>query len=66
LITLTLIMFSPAVSGTPTSMFPNADWAWFPPRNPGLISIPASFLLGFLGTITSKEGWSIWTTAATG
>jgi cation/acetate symporter len=55
LITLTLIIFSPAVSGTPTSMFPNADWAWFPLRNPGLISIPASFLLGFLGTITSKE-----------
>ena len=55
IITLVLIMFSPAVSGTETSMFPNANWSWFPLRNPGLISIPASFLLGFLGTITSKE-----------
>jgi cation/acetate symporter len=55
LITLTLIIFSPAVSGKPTSMFTNADWSWFPLSNPGLVSIPASFLLGFLGTITSRE-----------
>lgn len=50
-----LIAFSPAVSGSPTSMFPDLDWAWFPLANPGLVSIPAAFLLGFLGTITSKE-----------
>ena len=55
IITLTLIAFSPAVSGSPTSMFPNADWQIFPLSNPGLISIPASFLLGYLGSITSKE-----------
>ena len=55
IITLTLIAFSPALSGSPTSMFPNADWQIFPLSNPGLISIPASFLLGYLGTITSKE-----------
>jgi cation/acetate symporter len=55
IITVTLIFFSPAVSGSATAMFPNSDWAWFPLANPGLISIPASFLLGFLGTITSKE-----------
>ncbi len=54
-ITLTLIIFSPAVSGLPTSMFKNADFAWFPLANPGIVSIPASFLLGFLGTVTSKE-----------
>jgi cation/acetate symporter len=54
-ITVTLIAFSPAVSGSPTSMFPNADFAWFPLSNPGLVSIPASFLLGFLGSIWSKE-----------
>jgi cation/acetate symporter len=54
-ITVTLIAFSPAVSGSETAMFPDADWSWFPLANPGLISIPASFLLGFLGTITSKE-----------
>jgi cation/acetate symporter len=54
-ITIVLIFFSPAVSGAETAMFPNSDWAWFPLANPGLISIPASFLLGFLGTVTSKE-----------
>jgi cation/acetate symporter len=36
-------------------MFPNADWSFFPLSNPGIVSIPASFLLGFLGTITSSE-----------
>jgi len=54
-ITLVLIAFSPALSGTDTSMFPNSNWSWFPLRNPGLISIPASFLLGYIGTVTSKE-----------
>jgi cation/acetate symporter len=55
LITIILIVFSPAVSGSETAMFPNSDWAWFPLANPGLISIPASFLLGFIGTVTSRE-----------
>jgi cation/acetate symporter len=54
-ITLILIAFSPAVSGTPTSMLPDVNFSWFPLRNPGLISIPASFLLGYLGAVTSKE-----------
>jgi cation/acetate symporter len=55
IITITLIAFSPAVSGSPTAMFPNADFSWFPLANPGLISIPASFFLGWLGAVTSKE-----------
>ena len=50
-----LVFFSPVVSGTPTAMFPDHDWQWFPLSNPGIISIPAGFLLGWLGTITSKE-----------
>lgn len=54
-LSLVLILFSPAVSGTETSMFTGADWSWFPLRNPGIISIPASFLLGIVGTLTSKE-----------
>ncbi|WP_081597730.1 solute symporter family protein [Gordonia hirsuta] len=54
-ITLTLIVFSPAVSGKPTSMLPDADFAWFPLANPGLVSIPAAFLLGIIGTLTSRE-----------
>ena len=52
---LVLITFSPAVSGTKTSMFPNADFAWFPLDNPALVSVPVGFILGWLGSITSKE-----------
>jgi cation/acetate symporter len=36
-------------------MFPDADFAWFPLNNPGLVSIPLSFFLGWLGTKLSKE-----------
>ena len=55
IITLTLIIFSPAVSGKANSMLPNSDFAWFPLANPGLVSIPAAFLLGIIGTLTSRE-----------
>ncbi|MGA4861040.1 solute symporter family protein [Streptomyces lavendulocolor] len=50
-----LVLFSPVVSGKPSSMFPDADFAWFPLENPGLISIPLGFLLGWLGSLLSKE-----------
>jgi len=50
-----LIIFSPVVSGSETAMFPDFDIAWFPLRNPGLVSIPLSFFLGWLGTKVSKE-----------
>ncbi|GGR63887.1 MULTISPECIES: solute symporter family protein [Streptomyces] len=50
-----LVLFSPVVSGKPTSMFPDVDFHWFPLENPGLISIPVGFLLGVVGTLLSKE-----------
>ncbi|GAA0903337.1 cation acetate symporter [Streptomyces thermoalcalitolerans] len=50
-----LVLFSPVVSGKPTSMFPDVDFHWFPLENPGLISIPVGFLLGIVGTLLSKE-----------
>ena len=50
-----LVFFSPVVSGSPTAMFPNNDWHWFPLNNPGLISIPVGFLCGYLGTLLSKD-----------
>ncbi|MFE5212287.1 cation acetate symporter [Streptomyces sp. NPDC056600] len=50
-----LVLFSPVVSGAATSMFPDADFHWFPLSNPGIISIPVGFLLGWLGTLLSKE-----------
>ncbi|MGH3756540.1 solute symporter family protein [Actinophytocola sp.] len=60
---LALIIFSPAVSGKPVdpatgkspSMLQNVDFSWFPLDNPGIVSIPAAFLLGYLGTVLSKE-----------
>jgi cation/acetate symporter len=50
-----LVFFSPVVSGTPTSMFAQSDWQWFPLSNPGIISIPVGFLCGWLGTLLSSE-----------
>ncbi|MEU2557753.1 cation acetate symporter [Streptomyces longispororuber] len=51
-----LVLFSPVVSGNAkTSMFKGVDFHWFPLENPGLISIPVGFLLGWLGTLLSKE-----------
>jgi cation/acetate symporter len=52
---IVLIVFSPVVSGTETSMIQGADFHWFPLNNPGLVSIPLGFLLGFLGTISSRR-----------
>ncbi len=59
-----LIVFSPVVSGkvdpktglslsmiTDTSV----DFHWFPLENPGIVSIPLAFLLGWLGSVTSRE-----------
>ncbi|GAA4594952.1 cation/acetate symporter [Actinoplanes octamycinicus] len=50
-----LVFFSPVVSGSPTAMFPDQDWHWFPLSNPGIISIPLGFFFGWLGTVLSKE-----------
>ncbi|MBV9026757.1 MAG: cation acetate symporter [Streptomycetaceae bacterium] len=50
-----LVVFSPVVSSTPGSIFPSADFAWFPLNNPGLVSVPAGFLLGWLGTVLGSS-----------
>ena len=60
---ITLIVFSPVVSGKPIveatgkspSMLQGVDFHWFPLDNPGLISIPLAFFLGWLGSVTDKE-----------
>jgi Na+(H+)/acetate symporter ActP len=39
-----------------TAVFPLPhDWHWFPLSNPGIISIPAGFFFGWLGTMLSRE-----------
>jgi cation/acetate symporter len=50
-----LVFFSPVVSGSPTAMFPDQNWQWFPLSNPGIISIPIGFLCGAIGTWLSRE-----------
>ncbi|TFB85930.1 cation acetate symporter [Cryobacterium algoricola] len=51
-----LIVFSPVFSGTPTSMFgAGVNFAWFPLSNPGIVSIPIGFFLGWLGSVTSTR-----------
>jgi cation/acetate symporter len=47
---LVLIVFSPVLSGGPTSLISGVDFHWFPLSNPGIVSIPFSFLCGVLGT----------------
>jgi cation/acetate symporter len=49
-----LIIFSPVVSGGATSMIKDANFAIFPLSNPGIVSIPLAFFLGWLGTIRDK------------
>ena len=51
---LLLIAFSPVVWGRDTSFFPEIDLALYPLTNPGLVSIPLAFLLGWIGSLTSK------------
>jgi cation/acetate symporter len=54
-----LLVFSPNVTGTPTSLIPLVEggvrFDYFPLANPGIVSIPLVFLFGWLGTITSNE-----------
>jgi len=64
---VTLIIFSPVVSGKPVdpatgkslSMItdPSIDFHWFPLDNPGIVSIPLAFFLGWLGSVTAKDDY---------
>jgi cation/acetate symporter len=60
-ISIILIIFSPAVSGKVTdgksgSMLPlGVDFHWFPLDNPGIVSIPLSFVLGIVGTYAGRN-----------
>ncbi|MCX4430679.1 sodium/solute symporter [Streptomyces mirabilis] len=47
---LLLMVFSKAVSGTPSAVFPNADFDLFPMQSTGLVSIPFGYLAGWLGS----------------
>ncbi|SBT94790.1 solute:Na+ symporter, SSS family/cation/acetate symporter [Streptomyces sp. DI166] len=54
--TLVVLLLMPGtnlVSGSPFSAFPEADFNWFPFTTTGIVSIPAGFLFGWLGTVAS-------------
>ncbi|MDQ0991356.1 cation acetate symporter [Streptomyces sp. V3I7] len=54
--TLAVLVLLPGtnlVSGSPVSAFPEADFNWFPFTTTGIVSIPAGFALGWLGTLVS-------------
>ncbi|MDW8803844.1 cation acetate symporter [Streptomyces scabiei] len=51
LTSVTLMGLSPQVSGNAVALLPHLDFAVFPLRNPGLVAIPAGFLLGWLGSV---------------
>ncbi len=50
-----LVFFSPVVSGSETALFTGSDWSYFPLSNPGIVSIPFGFFMGWLGTVTARE-----------
>ncbi len=55
-----LIVFSPVVSGSPGGSSPSlitdphVNFAFFPLSNPGIVSIPLAFFLGWLGSVTDR------------
>jgi cation/acetate symporter len=59
-----LIIFSPVISGQSSAMGaistslisdPHVNFAFFPLNNPGLVSIPLAFFLGWLGSVTDRQ-----------
>ncbi|PPG32168.1 cation acetate symporter [Pseudoclavibacter sp. RFBB5] len=53
---IVLILFSKVVSGAETAMLgAEIDFAWFPLNNPGIVSIPVGFLLGWLGSVVPQK-----------
>ncbi|MGW3203053.1 sodium/solute symporter [Streptomyces sp. NPDC001135] len=55
---LTVLLLMPGtnlVSGSPVSAFPHADFNWFPFTTTGIVSIPAGFFFGWLGTVLSDR-----------
>ncbi|MGW5637114.1 sodium/solute symporter [Streptomyces sp. NPDC003832] len=47
---LILQFFGRTVSGTPSALFPSADFAWFPLTTTAVVSVPIGFLCGWLGS----------------
>jgi len=51
-----LIVLSPVVSGDPKAILGEGiDFALFPLKNPGIVSIPVGFFLAWLGSVTDRR-----------
>ncbi|MFF1715877.1 cation acetate symporter [Streptomyces sp. NPDC058268] len=53
-VTMFMVVFSNGVSAEEDAIFPGADFK-FVDIEPGMISVPVAFLLGYIGTLLSKE-----------
>ncbi|MFD5124114.1 transporter [Streptomyces sp. NPDC058385] len=51
-----LTFFSPAVSGTSYALWPDVSFDWYPLNSPGLVAVPAAFVLGWYGSTRSTRG----------
>ncbi|MGW8066382.1 sodium:solute symporter family transporter [Streptomyces ziwulingensis] len=49
------LALSPYTSGTPESIFPDHDFRLWDVTIPGLLTVPAGFLLGWLGSVTGPR-----------
>lgn len=46
---------SPMISGAPGAVFPARHFDWFPLAAPGVVTVPAAFLLGWLGSLPGRR-----------
>ncbi|MET9735437.1 transporter [Streptomyces sp. NPDC006458] len=54
-LSIAALALSPYMSGTPESIFPEHDFRVWDVTIPGLVTVPAGFLLGWLGSITDPR-----------
>ncbi|MFJ5774428.1 transporter [Streptomyces sp. NPDC093094] len=54
-LSIAALALSPYASGTPESIFPEHDFRVWDVTIPGLVTVPAGFLLGWLGSVTDPR-----------
>ncbi|MFI7361410.1 cation acetate symporter [Streptomyces sp. NPDC050149] len=55
LLTIALLAVSPLLSGSPSAAFPDMDFQGIALVNPGLVTVPAGFALGWLGSTLDRR-----------
>ncbi|MGQ4428798.1 transporter, partial [Streptomyces violaceoruber] len=54
-VSVAALAVSPYVSGAPAAIFPDYDFKVWDVTIPGLVTVPAGFLLGWLGSVTDPR-----------